>query len=58
MDLLPHQSLTYHENGSVLVDGHATASLEQRSAVLGAVNGVAIQAEELLAMKKTRAAPS
>ena len=50
--LLPHQSLTYHENGSVLVDGHATASLEQRSAVLGAVNGVAIRAEELLAMKK------
>ena len=29
-----------------------TASLEQRSAVLGAVNGVAIRAEELLAMKK------
>src|SRR5215510_12777843 len=50
--LLPHQSLTYHENGSVLVDGHATASLEQRSAVLGAVNGVAIRAEALLAMKK------
>ena len=50
--LLPHQSLTYHENGSVLVDGHATASLEQRSAVLGAVNGVAIRAEDLLAMKK------
>jgi uncharacterized protein (TIGR02687 family) len=50
--LLPHQSLTYHDNGSVLVDGHATASLEQRSAVLGAVNGVAIRAEELLAMKK------
>jgi uncharacterized protein (TIGR02687 family) len=50
--LLPHQSLSYHENGSVLADGHATASLEQRSAVLGAVNGVAIRAEELVAMKK------
>src|SRR5215510_985728 len=50
--LLPHQSLTYHDNGSVLVDGHATASLEQSSAVLGAINGVAIRAEELVAMKK------
>jgi len=50
--LLPHQTLTYHANGSVLVDGHATASLDQRSAVLGAVNGVAVRAEDLLAMKK------
>lgn len=50
--LLPHQTLTYQENGSVLVDGKATASLEHRSAVLGAVNGVAIHAADLLAMKK------
>ena len=36
----------------MLVDGKPTASLEQRSAILGAVDGVAIQADELLAMKK------
>ena len=50
--LLPHQTLTYQENGSVLVDGKAAASLEHRSAVLEAVNGVAIRAADLLAMKK------
>ena len=50
--LLPHQTLTYHANGSVWVDGTPAASLEQRSAVLGAVHGVAIRADELLAMKK------
>jgi uncharacterized protein (TIGR02687 family) len=50
--LLPHQTLTYHDNGTVLVDGKPAASLEQRSAVLGAVAGVAIRADELLAMKK------
>ena len=41
--LLPHQTLTYHANGTVLVDGKPAASLEQRSAVLGAVHGVAIR---------------
>ena len=50
--LLPHQTLTYHANGSVLVDGTPAASLEQRSAVLGTVHGVAIRADDLLAMKK------
>ena len=50
--LLPHQTLTYHDNGTVLVDGTSTASLEQRSTVLRAVAGVAIRADELLAMKK------
>src|SRR5262249_43931989 len=50
--LLPHQTLTYHANGAVLVDDQPAASLEHRSAVLGAVHGVAIRADELLAMKK------
>ena len=50
--LLPHQTLTYQHQGAVLVDGTPAASLEQRSAVLGAVHGVAIHAEALLAMKK------
>jgi uncharacterized protein (TIGR02687 family) len=50
--LLPHRTLTYHANGAVLVDGIPTASLEQRGAVLGAVHGVAIRADALLAMKK------
>src|SRR5215831_10456503 len=50
--LLPHQTLTYQKNNSVLVDGKATASLDHRSAVLEAVNGVAIRAADLLAMKK------
>jgi uncharacterized protein (TIGR02687 family) len=50
--LLPHQTLTYHHQGAVLVDGKPAASLEQRSAVLGAVDGIAIRADALLAMKK------
>ena len=39
--LLPHSRWPIKTMADVLVDGHATASLEQRSAVLGAVNGVA-----------------
>jgi hypothetical protein len=32
--LPPHQALTYHANGAVLVDGMPAASLEQRSVCL------------------------
>jgi uncharacterized protein (TIGR02687 family) len=50
--LLPHQTLEYKDNGTVLVDGKPTVSLEQRSTVLSTVEGVAVRADELLAMKK------
>jgi uncharacterized protein (TIGR02687 family) len=50
--LLPHKMLEYKNNGTVLVDGKPTSSLEQRNAILSTVDGVALRAEELVAMKK------
>lgn len=50
--LLPHKTLAYRVNGDVFVDGKATASLEQRSSILDAVEGIAVRAGDLLAMKK------
>lgn len=50
--LLPHQALEYGAKGEVLVDGKQTASLDQRSEVLGTVKGRAIKADSLLALKK------
>jgi len=50
--LLPHQMLEYTAKGDVLVDGKPTASLEQREAILGSVEGIALRASELLSMKK------
>jgi len=52
--LLPHQKLDYKTNGDVEVNGQPTASLEQRSKILGEVSGTAIKAEELLAMSKDK----
>jgi uncharacterized protein (TIGR02687 family) len=50
--LLPHKALEYKNNGTVLVDGKPTSSLDQRTAILSTVDGVALHAEELVAMKK------
>jgi hypothetical protein len=55
--LLPHQSagLQGGANLDVLADGHLVATLEQRSDHLGKFGGMAIKAEDLLALGKTRA---
>jgi len=51
--LLPHRTLGYKPDaGDVLVDGMATASLLQRNEVLAREEGLAIKADELLALKK------
>ena len=50
--LLPHSKLEYTEKGDVLADGKPTASLEQRNGVLSTVDGMAVKADQLLAMKK------
>lgn len=50
--LLPHKTLTYKASGDVLVDGKPTASLDNRSDVLAVVEGMAVRASDLLAMKK------
>ncbi len=56
--LLPHQVLAYKEGSSALgvtVDGSATSSLEDRSAVLAKVGGMAIHWEELQSLGKDKA---
>jgi uncharacterized protein (TIGR02687 family) len=54
--LLPHKSLAYKEgaNLEVLADGHLVATLDQRSAHLNAFGGIAVKAEELLALGKDK----
>ena len=50
--LLPYEKLDYTEKGGVLADGKSTASLEQRNEILSTVGGMAVKADQLLAMKK------
>ncbi len=50
--LLPHTTLSYRENGDVLVDEKPTSSRDQRQDILSGVDGLAIKAEELVALKK------
>ncbi|MCF8014963.1 MAG: BREX-1 system phosphatase PglZ type A, partial [Chromatiaceae bacterium] len=50
--LLPHQQLDYDASGTLRVDGLLCGSLEQRAKVLEAVEGIAIQADPFMAMKK------
>lgn len=54
--LLPHQRLEYKEgaNLDVLADGHSVASLEQRSDHLKAYGGLAIKADDLMALGKEK----
>jgi uncharacterized protein (TIGR02687 family) len=54
--LLPHQRLEYKEgaNLDVLADGHSVASLEQRSEHLRVFGGLAIKADDLMALGKEK----
>lgn len=53
--LLPHGSLTISAADSVLVDGKNAQGLENRKKILNAYNGIAIDADSLLAMKRDEA---
>ncbi|MCK5863309.1 MAG: BREX-1 system phosphatase PglZ type A, partial [Candidatus Hydrogenedentes bacterium] len=48
--LLPGKILSYGKSGDVTVDEKASASLDQRNAILETVNGMAIKAEELISL--------
>lgn len=50
--LLPHKTLAYNQKGEVLVDGKPCASSDHRNDILSAVDGIAVRAGDLLAMKK------
>ena len=50
--LLPHKTLSYQDNGAVLADGKSTAGIDPRGEILAGVNGIALRAEELIALKK------
>ena len=54
--LLPHQTLAYKESANldVLADGHTVATLEQRNEHLKAFGGIAVKAEDLLALGKDK----
>jgi len=53
--LLPHGTLSYKESGEVLVDGKPTAGLELRSAILEDYQGIAVRADDIMAMKRDEA---
>lgn len=50
--LLPHKTLSYRQDGSIQLDGNPTSSFSQRDQILAAKEGMAVKADELLAMKK------
>ena len=52
--LLPHQTLAYKESANldVLADGHTVATLEQRNDHLKSFGGIAVKAEDLMALGK------
>lgn len=52
--LLPHEALSYNDKGSVLADGQSTEGLDQRSRLLGKHDGLALRAEDFLAMNKAQ----
>ena len=54
--LLPHQTLDYKESASldVLADGNSVATLEQRNEHLKAFGGIAVKAEDLMALGKDK----
>ncbi len=54
--LLPHKHIDYSSNGNtVMVDGMSSAGLENRSAILAKVGGVAISAKALLSWTRAEA---
>lgn len=54
--LLPHQTLEYKESANldVLADGHTVATLEQRNEHLQRFGGIAVRAEDLMALGKDK----
>lgn len=50
--LLPHKTIRYGDKDDIYVDEKPCASLEQRSAILAAHNGIAVKAQDLLSMSK------
>lgn len=51
--LLPHREYGYKDDSDqVIVDGQPCASLEQRGAILSDKDGIAVKADDLLAMSK------
>lgn len=50
--LLPHNKIEYCIDGDILVDGISSASHQLRQDILSKYNGIAIKADELLALKK------
>ena len=54
--LLPHETLAYKESANldVLADGHAVATLEQRSEHLQRFGGLAVKAEDLMGLGKEK----
>ena len=50
--LLPHGALSYDANGAVLVDGRPTSGIANRQKILESVDGMAVNAEKFMAMKK------
>jgi len=50
--LIPHHKLEYNDNGEILVDGKACSSFQQRNEILSGHNGIAVKAQDLLAMRK------
>ena len=54
--LLPHKTLAYKESANldVLADGHAVATLEQRSEHLQGFGGLAVKAEDLMGLGKEK----
>lgn len=52
--LLPHKTLSYKADGLVLVDGLSTSTLEARSAVLDRHAGLAVKADDLLALGRDK----
>lgn len=50
--LLPHSAVGYKPGGEVTVDSKPTAGLENRDTILGGYQGIALKADEVMAMKK------
>jgi uncharacterized protein (TIGR02687 family) len=50
--LLPHQTLSYAESGIVQVDGKSSSGIANRQKILDSVDGVAVKADDFMAMKK------
>lgn len=50
--LLPHQKLSYADNGTVMVDGISSSGIANRQKILDSVKGVAVKADDFMAMKK------